>query len=327
MELDSKDMLSHLKDFPQQIEKAFELGKNIKIVGEIDNIIFCGMGGSALPGGMLDSYLSYLGIKIPFIVNKRYSLPEFADSKTLALISSYSGNTHETLSCFRQALRKGCKIIGLTSGGKLEELFKLNNKPCIKIPGVGEARENLGYLFFPWLNVLHTSDMIKDPSQEIAHTIKALKGSGFKDRSQSLANKLFGKIPLTYSSDRISIIPYTWKIQFNETSKIHAFCNVIPEMNHNEMSGFEKLNGNYYVIIIEDEEDYSNIKDRISLMKDIISKQGVETTRMVIKGKYLLTRMFSAIYLGWMASYYLALKNGVDPSLNPLQLAIKSKVK
>jgi glucose/mannose-6-phosphate isomerase len=324
MELDSKDMLSHLKNFPNQVKKASELGRNIKVAGDVNNIVFCGMGGSGLPGNVLQDYLE---ISTPFIINKGYSLPGVANKATLSLMSSYSGNTQETVSCLRQALRRKCKVIGIGTGGKLKELCKLNNKPCIGIPKIGEARENLGSLFFPWLNVLHKSGFIKDPSQEIAHTIRALKNPGFRNRAKSLADKLHGKIPIIYSSDRISSVSYVWKIQFNETSKTHAFCNVIPEMNHNEISGYEKLNGNYYVIILEDGEDYRNIKDRISLMKDVISKQGVETTRMLIKGKHLLTRMFSTIYLGWMAAYYLALKNEVDPSLTPLQLAIKGKVR
>lgn len=325
MKLDSKDMLSHLKDFPNQVKEAFELGRNIKVKAEVDNnIVFCGMGGSGAPGGILQAYL---GTKIPIIVNKSYSFPDFANNKTLALMSSYSGGTQETISCFRQALRQKSKIIGIATGGKLQELCKLNNKPCIKIPKVGEARENQGSLFIPWLNVLHNSGFIKDPSQEVAYTVKALKNPRFEERAKSLAKKLHGKVPLIYSSDRINGVAYIWKKHFNETSKVHAFSNSVPEMNHNEMSGFERPNANYYVIILEDEADYRNIKDRMSLMKDIISKQGVETTRMVIKGKYLLTRMFSTIYLGWMTAYYLALKNEVDPSSTPLQLAIKSKVR
>jgi len=323
MEIDSKNMLKHIEEFPNQVNDAFELGADIKVTGEINNIVFCGMGGSALPGGMLQSYL---GTKMPLIVNKSYSFPEFANSKTLAFMSSYSGATQETLSCFRQALRKNCKIIGITAGEKLDELCRLNNKPCIKIPAAGEARENLGSLFIPLLNVLHNSGLIKDPSQEVAYTVKALKNPDFKNRAKALADKLYGKIPIIYSSDKIEILPYIWKIHFNETSKVHAFCNSVPEMNHNEMSGYGKLNGNYYVIMMEDEEDYENIRKRLSLMKDIISKQGVETTRLLIKGNCLLARMFSTIYLGWMTSYYLALKNGVDPSLTPLQHAIKSKV-
>jgi len=322
MKLDSKDMLSHLENFSGQVRDASELGRNIKVKAPINNIVFCGMGGSGWPGDLMRAYL---GTKIPLFIVKDYSFPEFANEKTLALISSYSGKTQETISCFRQALKKKCKMIGIGTGGKLQELCKLNSKPHIKVPAAGETRENIGSMFIPWLNVLHNSGMLKDPSQEIAHTVSALKNPRFKDRARSLADKLYKKIPII--SGRMAAVSYIWKTHLNETAKVHSFCNLVPEMDHNEMSAYERLNGNYYVIILEDEEDYRNIKDRLSLMKDIISKQGIETTRMVIKGKYLLTRMFSTIYLGWMASYYLALKNNADPSLTPLQHAIKDKVK
>ncbi|MBU4283816.1 MAG: bifunctional phosphoglucose/phosphomannose isomerase, partial [Nanoarchaeota archaeon] len=122
------------------------------------------------------------------------------------------------------------------------------------------------------------------------------------------------KIPLIYASERMGVVAYRWKTQFNENAKIHAFCHVFPELNHTELGGYGNIKAGYHVIIIKDDDDYVKVKKRMDITKRLISEAGINVTELVIKGECFLTKLFSAMYLGDLTSYYLALKYGTDPT-------------
>jgi len=271
------------------------------------------MGGSALPGEILISYLTK-NFKIPIEVNKNYNLPENINSKTLVFAISYSGNTEETLDAFRQANRKSCQLITISSGGKLCELSKKLNKPSIKVPSGIQPRLSYGYLFFPILRVLQNSGLVPNQEDYIMELTDKLRKDIYKKSASDISERLLGKIPLIYSSERMYAVAYKWKINFNENSKIHAFCNYFPELNHNEMVGYTNPNGNYYVIIIKDELDEMKIRKRMKLTKDLIQLKKCPVLDLELKGSSDLVKIFSTIYLGDWTSYYLALRNKTDPT-------------
>ena len=308
---DKSNMINILESIPEQIAEAVKLAKDVKVTDPVKRIMVAGMGGSAVSGDILKAYLRD---KIDVTVNKDYSLPELAGKETLLFIVSYSGNTEETISAFRTAQRKNMNMVVITTGGKLEELSKISKTPCIIIPKGFQPRAALAYLFFPMLAVLYNSHFIDNPVEDIKNTIKALKNPKFKERAQDLAEKLVEKIPLIYSSEKMGVVAYRWKTQFNENAKIHAFCHVFPELNHNELVGYGNIKAGYHVVIIKDDDDYVKIKKRMDITKRLISEAGINVTEMVIKGDCFLTKLFSAIYLGDLTSYYLALKYGTDPT-------------
>ncbi|PIN77694.1 bifunctional phosphoglucose/phosphomannose isomerase [Candidatus Woesearchaeota archaeon CG_4_10_14_0_2_um_filter_33_10] len=308
---DKSNMINILESIPEQIAEAIKLAKDVKVTDPVKRIMVAGMGGSAVSGDILKAYLRD---KIDVTVNKDYSLPELAGKETLLFIVSYSGNTEETISAFRTAQRKNMNMVVITTGGKLEELSKISKTPCIIIPKGFQPRAALAYLFFPMLAVLYNSHFIDNPVEDIKNTIKALKNPKFKERAQDLAEKLVEKIPLIYSSEKMGVVAYRWKTQFNENAKIHAFCHVFPELNHNELVGYGNIKAGYHVVIIKDDDDYVKIKKRMDITKRLISEAGINVTEMVIKGDCFLTKLFSAIYLGDLTSYYLALKYGTDPT-------------
>ncbi|MDD5086422.1 MAG: bifunctional phosphoglucose/phosphomannose isomerase [Candidatus Nanoarchaeia archaeon] len=309
--VDSSNMISTLENVPNYIEDASKLAENIKITEPIKRIMVAGMGGSSISGDILKSYLHD---KIEVVVNRDYFLPETVGKETLLFAVSYSGNTEETVSCFRTAQRKNMKIVVITSGGKLEELANLSKIPLIKVPKGFQPRAAVAYLFFPMLTVLGNSRMIEDPKQEIKKTVEALKNPKFKERAQDLAEKLVDKIPLIYSSEKMKSVAYRWKTQLNENAKIHAFCHSFPELNHNELVGYGNIRAPYHVIIIKDDDDYVKIKKRMEITKGLISESGINVTEIVVKGDFFLTKLFSAIYIGDLTSYYLAIKYGIDPT-------------
>ena len=306
--------IAFVERFPEHIAAAKNLGSAVKVTG-VDKVVVTGMGGGALAGHLLQIYCAEKAPQLPVFVSHSYDVPGIVDKNTLVFINSYSGNTEETISSFKAAMRKGAKTVIITSGGRLMQQAEQLNKPMVAIPDGIQPRAALPYLFLPQLNVLWASGLIPDPSDEISATVNSLRATAgsYKERAKSLAEKLVGKVPLIYASDKMAGVAYRWKCELNENAKIHAFTHVIPELNHNELVGFSKLNANYYVIILEDEADSRRIKERMHLTKEVAANKNVPSTQIVIKGDSILTRILSAVHIGDLTSVYLAKLTGVDP--------------
>ena len=326
-EIDKSGMWKRLIAFPNQCEKAkrFIDGLDVPFYSEgIENIVISGMGGSAAGGDILISYLRE-NLKIPAIVNRGYSLPLFVNEKTLTIVISYSGNTDETLSSLKYANEKGSKIITITSGGVIEEFCSRKGIPIIKIEGGGQPRESIGYIFIPLLIMMEKMGFIEGQETDILETIELIKilSKGYSPEStendaKRLSLDMHGKIPLLYGihglTDSIAI---RWKNQFNENSKIPAFYNVFPELNHNEIEGWDtnhELGHNFFVVILRSEDEAENISRQIEITKTILSDRVGGIREVWGKGNGRLARMFSLIYLGDFVSYYLAILNGIDPT-------------
>ena len=311
-DIDKENLHGLLADFYKECETALKLGHNIKVGGDFDSIVFCGMGGSCMPGDMLQTYLG--DFKLPFHLVRNYDLPKFVTKKSLVFCNSYSGNTEETISAFKQAVERGCTIIGISSGGKLMDLCRKEKVQHVKVPEGIPPRMSIGNSFFIILTILQNNGIIERIDREIRHTIDALKKPEYEKMGMDLAEKLYGKIPIIYASERFKAIAMRWKTDINENAKIHAFYNYFPEFNHNEINGYVNKVGDFYVIIIKDESDHVRIKRRMQVTKELIKQRGVPVTEMEIKGDNLLTKIFSALYVGTWMSYFLALKYETDPS-------------
>jgi len=308
MPLDSYNMLQVIKDFPKQCREALDLPRGISVSGEVTSIVVCGMGGSGVGGDLLKTYLHET--KIPVFVVKDYKVPEFVDKYTLVFAVSYSGNTEETLSAFRDAKAKGAKIIGITSGGRLaEECAK-----AIKIPSGLQPRAALGYLFFPMLGVLHNSDIVDVKNPELNEMLSALKNvQQFNDEGEALAKKIREKIPIVYSSQLMEPVAFRWKTQMNENAKMPCFYNVFSEMNHNEIAGYKGMDRKFVAVLLRDKKDNERVRKRMDICKELMEQRS-NVEEVKIKGESLLARMISGIYLGDFVSYYLAMWNRVDPT-------------
>ena len=323
--IDKEHMIGVLDDFPNQINKGFfELADKVKVEGDFKNIVFVGMGGSALPGDIVKTLLRDIA-KVPIIVHKSYNLPKFVDRDTLLFVVSYSGNTEETLDAYKAAKGRGCKIVVVTSGGNLRKFGESDKKPMVLIPSGIAPRLSVGYMFFGVLRVLQNSGIVKDNSDSVKKLVEKLKNPEFKMKGEELATKLIDKIPIIYSSDTMDVVAEIWKIAFNENSKIAAFYNYFPELNHNEMLGFTIPKANFHVIMIREEDCNKRIAKRFKVTKEIIAKNA-STTEVVVKGESHLLNIFTAVYIGYWTSYYLALKYGVDPTPVELVEGLKKRL-
>ncbi len=313
----SDSYLELVKNLSSQLAEAAKLEVSKVPVGSFNKILITGMGGSSIVGMILQSYL--FDSKIPVFVSRSYSVPNFVDRNTLVFAISYSGNTEETISALRSAHSKSAVVVGVTSGGKLLTRFQEENAPLIRLPAGLQPRASLCYQFIPIIRLLGKMSLIPDPNRDIARAISAFKDiSPYNDRAKTLAGKLTAKIPFIYASDRFASVAYRWKTQFNENAKIHAFDSVFPELNHNEIVGYTNLNGNYHVILLEDQDDPQRVKLRMKITKELITNRNVPVTQIVIKGDNLLIRLLSAIHIGDLASVYLAIFTNTDPEPVPV---------
>jgi glucose/mannose-6-phosphate isomerase len=328
---DESSMLELIESFPEQCQDAkcigdeFELPQGFK--RSYKNIVCTGLGGSAIGADLARSYVAE-DARIPVLVNRNYTLPNFVNEDTLVIVSSYSGDTEETLSAYREAISRGSSIIAITSGGKLEKAAKEDDLPCLIIPKGFPPRCALGYSFFPLLAVLVKIGVIKDqagPIDDTIHNLRKLKDSGIgykvprKDNpAKKMASEIFGKIPVIYgSSDHIDAVVTRWRGQLAENSKTLSSGHLFPEMNHNEIVGWENPKNvlkECVAIILRDAADHPRISKRMDVTRNILKGDKIKVLEASSSGPGLLARIFSLVYIGDFVSFYLAILNGIDPT-------------
>ena len=320
-------MIKTIKKYPEMCADA------VKIVERLDTpdykfnkIIVCGVGGSAISGDLMKDLLKNR-ISIPIDVCRDYHLPAYVDEDTLTFCVSYSGDTEETLSQFVDCVKKKSKIIGITSGGKLEEWCKKFNLPYVLIPTGYQPRSALPYLFFSIILCLQKLGIV-NLQKEIDETIEVLKRIKI-DSVKKLANLMKDSMIAVYSSDEFSGVAKRIKTQINENSKMPAKYDVFPELDHNEIVGYqnEKLNKNSFVLILRDKDEPEEIKARIEITKDLIKDKVKGIEEIWTEGKSKLTRMMSLVFLGDVLSYELAVLNDVDPVEVESIVVLKKKLK
>jgi glucose/mannose-6-phosphate isomerase len=326
---DKQDMYSVLYDFPLQVCNAVDIANKVKVnkikTARVNNIIINGLGGSAIGGDLIRSYVAK-EISVPIYINRNYTLPAYAKKDTLAIISSYSGNTEETVSAFKEALAKKCQVICITSGGTVEKLAKKYGCLLIKIPGGLQPRCALGYSFFTLLILFTKLKFISDKSSDINDVIINLEQALVEytnvyfaeNEALRIAATLKDKLPIIYSSvDVMDVVNLRWRGQISENAKILAYGNLYPEMNHNELVGW-KLNEDILkkivVVYLEDKNDNKRIKMRMKITEKVYKKYASNILHLDSDCKSGLARIFDLIYLGDWVSYYLAILNEVNPT-------------
>jgi len=308
-----------IRDFPKQ----FKFNPKIQNgpVKKYKKFVVAGMGGSHLAADILKTLKPELDI----LIWPNYDLPPGDWKKTLLIASSYSGNTEETISAFEKGIVQGLPVIAIATGGKLIELAKENQVPYIQMPSTGiQPRSALGFSLMALLKVMKEKDLLA-----AAHGLsQILRSENFEQLGKALAQKISGHVPVIYSSARIFSVAYNWKIKFNETGKIPAFCNVFPELNHNEMTGFSAAGGpasggdvpnakslseKFHLIFLKDHEDHPKIMKRMEITAKLYQDRGLPVEILESKGDTRLERIFSSLLLADWAAYYTAQNYGLDP--------------
>jgi len=331
------------EQFPEQIKDAITTSKTLTVPEKLEmqgklslkygrpkNIIIAGMGGSAVGGNLLKDWLRSR-LKIPIEVHRGYHLPAYADEKTLVLVVSYSGNTEETLSAYLEALEKRCMILAVTSGGLLREFSEKLGIPLAKLPEGYPPRSAIAYLFFPMvaaLQKLEKMPFIEDEVKEAVAVVTKLREEikpqtrTTLNPSKRLALGLKGSIPFVCGFDFYESVALRMKTQFNENSKTPAKVEFFPELNHNETvgwTGLPRLPRNFSVVLIRDDQEAIEIQTRIDITRRLVfDKCAKKVLEVRARGKSILARMFSTMYIGDFASIYLAVLYQINPA--PVQI-------
>lgn len=315
---DKANLLEQYSKIGADIKSSYLLGDEVELFNlqTVDGIYFLGMGGSAISSEFIRMILNNIGVKIPVFSVKDYTIPSTLTEKSLVIAISYSGNTEETLMAFKEAQRITKNCIGLSSGGRLEELFSFNRLPYIKVPkGYQPRTAAISYLFFPILRILERLRIIPTQQASVQELVKGIVKPDFKNYSINISEKIHNTIPIIYASEKYFPIAYRFKSEINENAKVHAFCHSYSEFNHNEILGYENLQSEkYHIITFHFDDDHRRIHKRMELVKELTNKAGVETTEIKLSGTDFLTKIFTALLIGDLSAYYLALRYEVDPS-------------
>lgn len=327
--LDAQNMIPLTHEFPEQCRKALDIAKQFSPPTPrmpIQNVVVTGLGGSAVGGDLLRVLVEDNG-EVPLVVNRDYQMPAFVNDSTFVIAASYSGNTEETLSAFEDAQDRGALLACVTSGGELAQRAAHYGTPVAFIPKGQPPRSAMGYMFIPMLMAAHKVGVIRrDPTTDLQNAIALLEKAREqwnadvpfeKNPAKQLAAKLYGKLPIIYGSQAYStVVAFRWKTQLNENTKIHAYSNGYPEMNHNEILGWvlaKQQVPNLAVVLLRDQMERPKIVARVETTKRLFAR-AAEVHEVFAEGQSLLARMLHAIYLGDWVSCYLALLYGVNPT-------------
>lgn len=314
-----KSMKDLVQNFTEQLKEAVRIGDKAvltKTPKPIHNVVITGLGGSGI-GGSIVSEVVASKCSVPILVNKDYFLPAFVNENSLVIVSSYSGNTEETLQAMNEALKKNAKIVCITSGGQVKEIAEKENLDHILIPPGMPPRSCLGYSLTQLFFILGGFSLIpSDYKKELTDGIQLLENeqSSIQAEAHEIAEFLVNKIPVIYISDGYNGVATRFRQQINENSKMLCWHNILPEMNHNELVGWTENHHDCAVLLIRNKTDYSRTQARIEISKSVFIKYTPNVKELWSKGETQLERSLYIIHLTDWASCFLADKRKVDAS-------------
>ncbi|MFH1847938.1 MAG: bifunctional phosphoglucose/phosphomannose isomerase [Candidatus Omnitrophota bacterium] len=330
--IDKDRMLALLVGLPAQFEHAADIGRHVKFSArkfkKVSNVVFSGLGGSAIGGDIVKSYIEGEA-GIPIIVNRDYTVPAFTRANTLFFASSYSGNTEETISAYKEARKRKAKVIVITTGGALGSMAGKDGSPVVKIPSGMPPRYAIGYSFITGLWLMSRIGLVSDKSRQLKEAVGVMQAlrdktlgpdiPASKNLAKKIAISLFDKYCIVYGADRYSgCIAARWRSQFAENSKALASSNVFPEMNHNEIMGYSHpgvILKKTVAIFLKNKKDHPRVRLRMDITRSLLKNRISGIIEVNSAGKGLLAEMSSLLYIGDFASFYLAILNNENPSL------------
>ncbi len=317
-------MKNSIISFPKQFEWDPKI-ENADKFSPGKKFIHAGMGGSQLASDILKQ----LKPELEVISHRSYGLPKLKESdlrERLVIVNSYSGNTEETISSLDEALAKNLSVIAISTGGTLLQMAKERQIPYIEMPALGvQPRMSTGI----GLRALAKAFSDEDLLRESVSLSKWLIPSQYENLGKELAQKIRGRIPIVYASDDNFALAKIWKIKFNESGKIPAFWNVLPELNHNEMTGFsafiagiseegKNLSDKFHFIFLRDSADHERIKIRFDVLNKLFQSNGMPVTALELQGESELQKVFSSLLLADWTCLHNAEQYGLDPEEIPL---------
>ena len=327
--LDPDGMWERISELPQQCVDAWRLVESFQLpesYGQADNVVISGLGGSAI-GADLARTLAQASSSVPIAVVREYILPEYVDDRTLVIASSYSGNTEETLAALDEAIARGAKCVGVGTGGRLQQRCHDAGIPFLRFDYKSAPRAALGYSLFCLAGVLYRAGLLPIAVGELQEAVQVMRawqqevapGVPTADNAaKQLAIRIHGHIPVVYGAGTLSEVARRWKGQLNENSKSWGFFEVMPELNHNAVLGYEnpgQLTDRMIVIMLRSQGDHPRVSVRFDVTAQILAQRHVPLETVWARGDSPLEQMLSIIHFGDYVSLYLAFLYRSDPTV------------
>jgi glucose/mannose-6-phosphate isomerase len=324
-EVDTHDLLEdvlaipeHLRDALWKVESA-----NLTPWDSPGGLVVAGMGGSSIGGALARAALGDTASR-PILSSREYGVPAWTTPDTTVLCASYSGDTEETLAAYEAAGALGAKRVVVTTGGRLAKQARADDVPVIPVAGGFQPRAAVAYMFAAVLEVAWLCGSAPRMNSEIDVAAEHLENCviewGPDAKSDSLAKQLamslHGTIPVIAGAGITEPIAYRWKTQVNENAKLPAFSHELPELDHNEICGWDGASelGRFSAVFLEDSDQHPRVGDRFDLTEQLIAPDAHATHRVATVGRTAIERVMSLVLLGDLVSLYLAVLRGVDPT-------------
>jgi glucose/mannose-6-phosphate isomerase len=320
----------HLRDALWRVESA--------IMAEWDTpagLVVAGMGGSAIGGALARAALGDHASR-PIFVTRAYGLPPWTTPETTVLCASYSGNTEETLACYESAGALGAQRVVVTTGGRLAAMAREDGVPVIPLPSGFQPRAAVAYMTVAALEVAALCGAGPRLTSEIdvaaSHTEQLVTewgpDAGEDSLAKEIARGLLGSAPVIIGAGLTTPIAYRWKTQINENSKQPCFAHELPELDHNELEGWEGAPevGRFAAVFLDDSDAHPRVKERMDLTEKLIAGNATASFRLETRGQTTIERVISLVLLGDLVSIYLAKLRGVDPGPVKLIERLKSQL-
>ena len=328
-EIDTLNMLGEIDNLPNQLGFAYQLGMRLDLPdwSDIGQVVIAGMGGSAIGADLLASYSTSLS-RVSVAVHRDYGLPLFVQSTdTLVICSSHSGNTEETLDAFDVALKAGCRIVVVCTGGELAKRAKANDIPLWTFDHAGQPRAAVGFSFGLLLAMFQRLGFIPDQANEIEDALNAMNRIQqhlradvitAKNPAKRYAGQLLGRWVTIMGAGLLTTVARRWKGQLNEVAKAGANFEFLPEADHNTLAGTinpqETLNAHTMTLFLRAPSDHPRNRLRSDLTRKAFMLEGLNTDHVDGRGNTPLAHMWTLILFGDYMAYYLAMGYGVDPT-------------
>ena len=323
--VDKSGQLADILAMPEQLHDALWRVESAGLEAHDarDGMVIAGMGGSAI-GGLLAREVLGDRASRPIAISRDYGLPPGTTPETTVLCASYSGNTEETLAAFEAAGALGARRIVMTTGGKLAKGARAEGVPVIPVPGGFQPRSAVAYALVVALEVagicgagerLHAE--IDVAAARADDLVKAWGPEAPEDSlAKQLAQRLHGTVPQVAGAGLTTPVAYRWKSQINTNAKVPAFCAELPELDHNEIAGWDSAAelARFSAVFLDDSDLHPRVRQRLEFTRGMIASTGAPTFRVESVGESRMERLVSLVLLGDLVSLYMAVLRGVDPT-------------
>lgn len=328
---DPQDALGFAASQPRQLAHRFDIAPQHSAAA-VRSVVFAGMGGSALAAEFARTYPE---LKVPFLIVKDYRLPAFVDDSSLVICASYSGNTEETLAAFREAREKRAQVVAMSHGGALAAQAEAAGVLHVEIPECPQPRTAVFYGYRATCEILAACGLIDarilseldELAERLASRVAAWGPTAPEEQNlaKQLAGRMVGKTPIIYGGPLMFPAAYKWKISCNENAKNTAWCNALPEFNHNEFMGWTShpVEKPFAVIDLLSSFEHDRVQKRFEVSDRLLSGLRPKSVMLPAEGESVLEHLLYHVLLGDFTTTYLAILNGVNPT--PVALIEKFK--